>query len=83
MIRLITVITIVTGLIGCNSDRIFESDVERLIDTKKKSTEEILGQLKKFIHQHGKGGFEFQNGIVNDFSKTHRCISPLIVCTKI
>jgi hypothetical protein len=78
MTRLITFIIVVIGLSSCNQDRIFQSDIEKLIHNKKKSTEDILGQLDGFIQKHGKDGFEFQNGIVKDFFKTHKIVMSFI-----
>jgi hypothetical protein len=78
MTRLIAFIIIVSGLFSCNSDRIFQSDIDKLIDNKKKSTEDILEQLEKFTRKHGKDGFEFQSRIVRDFSKTHRTVISFI-----
>jgi hypothetical protein len=71
-------IVILTGLLSCDSERIFQSDVEVLIDDKKKSTENILEQLEDFIEKHGKEGFEFENEIVGQFFKTHRDVSSFL-----
>jgi hypothetical protein len=72
MKRLIVCILMITGLMSCNPDRIFQSDIEKLIQNKTKSNEEILGQIDVFMQKHGKDGFEFQNGIATDFSTTHK-----------
>lgn len=62
---------IITGLLSCNSETVLQSDIEVLIDNKKKSTEIILGQLQEFIQKHGREGFENQSKIVEDFSRSH------------
>jgi hypothetical protein len=72
MKKIFTYIIIATGLLSCNSERISQSDIELLIDNKKKSTEVILGQLQEFIQNHGREGFEAQNEIVEHFSSSHQ-----------
>ena len=63
-------IIVSAGLIGCNSDKISNSDIQVLIDNKQKSIEDILARSKELVQKHGI--YEDQDELVEIMFDTHK-----------